>query len=118
MLHYQLSILYHNGNSVENDEKKYLHHVELAAIGGHPEARHNLGFLEMKSGRKDRAVKHFIIAVKLGCDYSLKAVKNAYKVGHVSKEDFTAALYGCKAAIDAAESPQRKEAAEFLAEWD
>ena len=114
--HFQLSIMYHNGKGVEKDEKRALHHAEEAAIGGHPRARYNLGYSEEENGRIDRAVKHYIIAAKLGYDESLKAVKNLYKAGCVSKEDFAAALRGYQAAIDATKSPQREEAAKFWAE--
>jgi len=40
--HYQISCVCHDGYGVEKDEKKELHHLEEAAIRGHPEARHNL----------------------------------------------------------------------------
>ena len=111
--HYQLSTLYHIGVGVEKDKKKYLHHTEQAAIGGHPHARHNLGCMEGMNGRFDRALKHFTIAVKLGHDKSLEGVKGLYKAGLVSKDDFAAALRGHKAAIEAAKSPQREKAAEY-----
>ena len=55
--HYQLSVMYHEGNGVEKDEKKELHHLEEAAIAGHPVARHNLGCYEGMNGRMERAVK-------------------------------------------------------------
>ena len=116
--HYQLSTLYYTEMydeevGVDTDEKKALHHLTEAAIGGHPIARHNLGCFEWKDGRMDRAAKHFIIAAKLGFDLSLKCIKDFYKAGHVSKEDFAAALRGHKAAVDATKSPQREEAAAY-----
>eukprot|EP00986_Skeletonema_menzelii_P015409 scaffold11714_cov67-Skeletonema_menzelii.AAC.1 len=111
--HYQLSCSYRHGKGVEKDEKKQLHHLIEAAIGGHHGARHNLGCLEGKRGRMDRAGKHFIIAAKLGNDRSLENVKNLYKAGHVSKEDFAAALRGHQAAVDATKSPMRDEAAKL-----
>ena len=110
--HYQLSCLYDYGQFVEKDEKKMCHHLTEAAIGGHPEARHILGCVEGRNGREDRAVKHIIISAKLGYDQSLKRVKDLYKDGSVSKEDFAAALRGHHAAIAATKSPQREEAAE------
>ena len=112
--HCQLSCLYHNGQGVEKDEKKKLHHAEQAAIAGHPHARHNLGCFEGRRDRMDRAVKHWIIAANLGCDESLENVKNLYKAGQVSKDDFAAALRGHQAAVDATKSPQREEAAAFM----
>ena len=111
LAHYQLSILYRDGKGVEKDEKRVLHHAEQAAIGGHPSARHNLGCVEWENGRVVRAVKHWIIAAKLGEDESLDALKKFYKAGCVSKDDFASALRGYQAAIAATKSPQREEAA-------
>ena len=111
--HYRLSCLYYDGEGVEKDEKKYLHHTEQAAIGGYPEARHNLGCVEGENGRIDRAKKHWIIAAKLGFDNSLECVKKLYQAGNISKEDYATALRGHKAAIEAMKSPQREEAAEY-----
>ena len=108
--HYQLSRLHYDGKGVEKDEKKELHHLREAAIEGHPNARYNLGCFEVNRGQRDRAVKHFIIAAKLGHDGSLKAVKDLYKAGIVSKEDFAAALRGHQAAVVATKSPQRQAA--------
>ena len=112
--HYQLSGVYQFGRGVEKDKKKELHHLSEAAIAGHPLARHNLGCLEWENGRMDRAAKHYIISANLGYDDSLKSVKDLYKAGYVSKEDFAAALRGHHAAVDATKSPQREEAYDFL----
>ena len=111
--HFQLSTLYGNAQGVEKDEKKELHHLEQAAIGGHPSARHNLGARSYLNGRVDRAVKHWIIAANLGADKSLQHLKDLHKAGLVSKEDFAAALRGYQAAIAATKSPQRDEAAKI-----
>ena len=108
--HYQLGSLYHCGRGVEKDEKKELHHMEQAAIGGHPDARHNLGCLERDNGQYDRAAKHWIIAATLGLDVSLDNVKDLYEDELVSKEDFAAALRGYQTAIAATKSPLREEA--------
>ena len=112
--HYQLSYLYMKGQGVEKDEKRAMHHAEQAAIVGQPNARHNIGWIEQKRGRMDRAVKHWIIAAKLGNDDSLDALKKAYKARLMSKDDFAAALRGHQAAVDATKSPQRDEAAKFF----
>ena len=53
---------------------------------------------------------HWIIAANLGEEYSVKALKDCYKEGSVSKEDFAAALRANQAAIDAMKSPHRAEA--------
>eukprot|EP00574_Skeletonema_japonicum_P012552 CAMPEP_0201729152 /NCGR_PEP_ID=MMETSP0593-20130828/18142_1 /ASSEMBLY_ACC=CAM_ASM_000672 /TAXON_ID=267983 /ORGANISM="Skeletonema japonicum, Strain CCMP2506" /LENGTH=334 /DNA_ID=CAMNT_0048221449 /DNA_START=54 /DNA_END=1055 /DNA_ORIENTATION=+ len=118
--HYYLALLYRLGHGVERNKKQEFHHLTEAAIGGHPEARHNLGTLESERGMHERAVKHYIIAAKLGCDESLKSVKYLCKVGRVSKDDFAAAIRDHQAAIDATKSPQREAGAKFArqeAEW-
>ena len=112
--HYELSVMYMGGQGVEKDEKKEQHHAEQAAIGGHYDARHNLGCEERGNGRMDRAAKHWIIAAKLGYDVSMENINGLYKAGFVSKEDFAAALRGHKAADDATKSPQREKAAAFF----
>ncbi|KAK1733467.1 Sel1-like repeat family protein [Skeletonema marinoi] len=110
--HYQLACLYFEGKGVEKDEKKAVYHLEQAAIGGHPLARYNLGANEKNNGRMDRAVKHWIIAAALGHDASLDAVKDSFRSGLVSKEDFAAALRAHQAAVEATKSPQREAAEE------
>jgi len=111
--HHDLSLWYQGGRGVEKDKKKELYHMEEAAIAGHPYARHNLGCNEWDNGKYERAVKHFIIAANLGFDVSIKALKECYTKGNVSKEEFAAALRAYQAAVDAAKSPQREEAAKF-----
>jgi tetratricopeptide (TPR) repeat protein len=111
--HFNLSFMYEEGTGVEKDEKKQVHHLEEAAIGGHPGARHNLGCVEGNNGRQERAAKHWIIAAKLGDDVSLENLKKLYAAGIVNKEDFATALRAHQAAIDATKSPQREAAAEW-----
>ncbi len=108
--HYNLSLMYRDGAGVEKDTKKEMHHLEEAAIGGHADARYNLGCFEHKAGRMDREMKHFIIGSKLGDNDALKMVKDGFRRGFVSKEDFEAALRGHQAAVDATKSEQREEA--------
>jgi TPR repeat protein len=105
--HLNLSHMYRKGLCVEKDEKKELHHLEQAAIGGNPSARYNLGCYEGERFKHERAVKHWIIAANLGDDDSMKKLKKGFKVGLVSKEDFAAALRAHHAAVDATKSPQR-----------
>jgi len=117
--HYNLSILYKDGEGgVEKDEKKEVYHLERAAIGGNPDARYDLGIAEWHKCRHARAVKHFIIAAKLGHDDSLRSLKDCYRKGLVSKEDFAAALRGHQAADDATKSPEREEAVLELPKLD
>lgn len=111
--HYELSVMY-QGQGIDVDEKKSLHHSEEAAIGGHPIARYNLGCNEMANGRYDRAVKHWIIAASLGEEDSLENMKLAYQDGFISRDDLAAALRAYQATIDDMKSPQRDEAEEHI----
>jgi hypothetical protein len=110
--HFKLTRLYYHGKGVEKDQKKVLYHLEEAAIGGHPLARHELGVIEMENGRPERGVKHFIIAANLGEEDAMKALWECFSMGHVSKDDLTVTLRAHQAAINATKSPQRKAAEE------
>ena len=71
-----------------------------------------------RNGEIDRAVKHWMIGTSLGEDRSLHALKDLYKAGDVSKDDFAAALRAHHAAVNATKSPQREEAAKESNDWD
>jgi TPR repeat protein len=106
--------MYDLGQGVGKDEKKEVYHLEVAAIGGYVQARHNLGCHEEINGRMERAVKHFIIAASMGHEGSMKVLWKCYAVGLVKKEALTATLHTHQDAIDATKSPQREQAEEFL----
>ena len=113
MAHHSLSYMYHDGQGVEKDMKKAVYHWEEAAIGGHARARYNLGYYEGGNGRFDRATKHFMIAAKQGHDGALKEVERNFRWGFVSKEEYTTALRGHQAVVDATKSQQRDAADEI-----
>jgi hypothetical protein len=108
--HYELGVMYLLGKGVKKDEEKAVYHYERAAIGGHPDARHNLGCVEEDNGNMERAVKHFIIAANLGDEGSMKNLWKYYSDGNINKEDLEATLYTHQAAIDEMKSAQRKAA--------
>jgi tetratricopeptide (TPR) repeat protein len=112
--HCGLAKMYFEGDGVERDMKKAVHHWEEAAIGGHPRARYMLGCIVGANGNKEKAAKHFIIAAKQGHDEALKFVKKSFLDGAVSKEDYASALRGHQAAVDATKSAQREEAYAFF----
>mmetsp|Transcript_4489 Transcript_4489/g.6557 ORF Transcript_4489/g.6557 Transcript_4489/m.6557 type:complete len:315 (-) Transcript_4489:88-1032(-) len=106
--HYQLSWMYQDGHpGVEQNVKKGVHHMKEAAIGGHPEARHNLGAYEYQEGKLERAVKHWIIAANLGCVESMEVLEMCFAQGDISEEGFNTALRAHRAVVDATRSPQR-----------
>ena len=104
--HYILSFMYMK----QKDEKKELYHLEEAAILGHPDARHKIGCIEALNDKIERAVKHFTIAANLGQHESMRALKDCYQAGLVSKDDFAATLRAHHAAVNATKSPQRDAA--------
>jgi hypothetical protein len=112
--HFNLSVMHHVGDCVGKDLKKEMHHLEEAAISGHHIARFDLGNHEGRNGRIDRAMKHYIIAARLGHDDALNKVKKGFQREVVSKEDYEAALRGHQAAVDATKSEQREEAYAFF----
>ncbi len=99
------------GRGVEKkDEKKAVHHWEQAAVRGDPNARGFLAVLDKRNGRFERAAKHYIINANLGEDGSLNMIKDLFVDGIVSKEEYTAALRGYQAAVDATKSAERERA--------
>ncbi len=115
--HYLLSMMYHDGEGVEKHKGKQVYHAKEAAIRGHPEARHALGYLEWHNDNKERAVKHWIIAATQGEDLSTRKLMDAYKDGFVSKEVLAATLRAHQAAVDETKSPQREAAEKRLCEF-
>eukprot|EP00577_Skeletonema_sp_RCC1716_P017108 CAMPEP_0113412864 /NCGR_PEP_ID=MMETSP0013_2-20120614/23074_1 /TAXON_ID=2843 ORGANISM="Skeletonema costatum, Strain 1716" /NCGR_SAMPLE_ID=MMETSP0013_2 /ASSEMBLY_ACC=CAM_ASM_000158 /LENGTH=289 /DNA_ID=CAMNT_0000299409 /DNA_START=59 /DNA_END=924 /DNA_ORIENTATION=- /assembly_acc=CAM_ASM_000158 len=104
---YNLACLYEFGKGVEKDGGKAVHYLEEAAIGGDPIARNRLGRIEWNIGNTEKAVKHCVIAAKLGDDDSIKMMMLMFRNGLVSKDDLAAALRAHQAAVDATKSPQR-----------
>lgn len=90
-----------------------MHHLEDAAIGGHPEARYALGCKELENDNAGRAVKHFIIAATQGDDGSTKMLIDFYKAGFVSKEDLAAALRAHQTAVAATKRAQREAVTDY-----
>lgn len=113
LAHFDLSFLYAEGEGIEKDKDKEVYHLEEAAIGGHPPARHNLAVVELKNSRFERAKKHLIIAANLGCNESLQELRQLYADGHASKEEYADALRACQAAVVATKSSEREEAERY-----
>jgi len=90
--YYNLGISYDNGNGVEVDKKKAKYYYELAAMCGHIKARHNLGCSEGAAGNEQRAYRHMIIAARGGSKESLEMVKEGFKQGFVTKDEYVNTL--------------------------
>ena len=111
---YNIGNAYYNGTAVERDMKKAIYYTELAAMGGDVNARCNLGGAEGNKGNMERALKHFMIAVRSGCADSLEYIKRLYSKGHATKDDYTNALRSYQAYVDEIKSDQRDKAAAFI----
>jgi TPR repeat protein len=107
--HYRLGGMYYRGEGVDKDLEKGIHHLEKASIGGHPQARQMLACYERNNGNFERAVKHLIIAAKLGYEKSMQELWKHYSCGTITKEDLESTLRSHKSAIDATKSAQREE---------
>jgi len=109
--HFLIATMCYDGHGVEKDMKKALYHYELAAMGGHEAARHNLGAMEGQKGNVERAYKHYMIAARSGYDDSLKNVGLGYKHGHVTKDEYASALRAYQASVNEMKSEERTKAA-------
>jgi TPR repeat protein len=112
---YDVGIVYNNGEGVERDMKKANYYWELAAMGGHVVARHNLGCTEGQAGNMNRAVKHYMISAGAGYNDSLHNIRQFFLNGRATKDDFERALRAHKEANDDMKSDQRDAAAAALA---
>lgn len=118
--HYCISELYKNGHGVEKNKKKYIYHLEKAAIGGVVLARYDLASIEILEKTEEsfkRAVKHFIIAANHGHDPSIRELRVFYEHDLVSKLEFAAALRSHQAAVDAMNSSLREKGERMFDEW-
>lgn len=91
--------------------KKAKKYCELAAIGGNVRARHNLGIAEENAHNKDKALRHYMIAVRDGSNDSLKEIHTLYMNGDATKDDYAKALGAYQTYLREIESDQRNEAA-------
>ena len=113
LAYYAIANAYWCGESVERNERKANHYYQLAAIGGSVEARHNLGNAELRAGSVDRALKHYMIAVKGGHDASVKLIQHMHTKGHATKDDYAKALKAYQAYLEDIKSEDRDKAAAF-----
>ena len=112
----KIGIAYYRGEGVEVDEKKAIYYYQLGAMGGDAQARFNLGIKEAQAGNTDRAMRHFMIAIRAGHTNSLNAVQKLYSNGHATKEDYPKALQAYQEYLSEIKNPQRDEAAAFSKE--
>ena len=97
--------------------KKSKYYWELSAMGGNLHARNNLGIMEGQKHNMNRALKHFMVAVKDGDSNALKNIKMMVSGGDATKDGFEKALRYFQAHLDEIKSDQRDQAAAFSDAW-
>ena len=106
-----IGFAYAKGNGVERDTKMAKHYYELSAMEGNVVARHNLGANDYNAGNYDRALKHFMIAVKGGHTQSVKDIQQMFMDGHATKDHYANALRTHQAYLNEIKNDQRDKAA-------
>ena len=69
-----------------------------------------MGANEYNAGNYDRALKHYMIAVRSGHTKALTAIRKMYMNGRVAKDHYTNALRSHQAYLDEIKSDQRDKA--------
>ncbi|EJK67740.1 hypothetical protein THAOC_11189, partial [Thalassiosira oceanica] len=107
-----IQALFNLGNSYyfQQDEKRAVQFWSKAAMQGHVLARHNLGLYEDGNGNFDRAVRHYLIAAKIGVKESVETIQLLLKDGDATKEQYAEALKGYRDAVEEMKSHDRDEA--------
>mmetsp|Transcript_24242 Transcript_24242/g.54990 ORF Transcript_24242/g.54990 Transcript_24242/m.54990 type:complete len:210 (-) Transcript_24242:150-779(-) len=94
-----------------NDKAKGIHCWESAAMLGCADSRHFLGIAELEKMNPYRAMRHLLIAAKMGYEESLDAIKDLFSDGLATKAQYAEALKGYQDAVEETKSPEREEAA-------
>mmetsp|Transcript_6540 Transcript_6540/g.8413 ORF Transcript_6540/g.8413 Transcript_6540/m.8413 type:complete len:297 (+) Transcript_6540:69-959(+) len=108
-----IAAAYYDGRGVPKDPKKEKYYHEIAAMAGHVSSRSVLGTIEYNEGHFDRAYKHWMMAAKAGCTYSLKEVQEGFENRFVTKEQYEEILVAFKDSVDEMQSVQRDHAVAF-----
>ena len=112
-----IALAYCNGIGVEVNMEKARHYYELGSMKGDPTARYNLGVMEVHLDNTDRALKHYMIAVRGGDSASLNEIKRLYSNGNATKDDYTKALQSYQEYLSEIKSDQRDKATAFSDEY-
>ena len=82
-------------------------------MAGYSNARHYLAIEEGEADNTERALKHYMIAVRSGNSDSLNNIKELYEDGCTTKDYYKKALQSYQEYLGEIISPQRDEAAAF-----
>ena len=107
---YNLGVAYDFGKGVQEDKARAGELYKIAAMQGHVESRHNLGFDEGDEGNHDRAVRHYLISAKMGYEDSVENIKQMFVDGEATEDQYAQALKGYQNAMEEMKSHDRDEA--------
>ncbi len=113
MAHYRIWFVYYQGEGVEKDVKKAIHHLELAAMAGHETARYNLGVNEYNSDNLERAIKHWMISASAGHSKSMASIQELIETGHVQSDVYELTLKAHNDSCAEMRSKAREDSAYF-----
>ena len=114
--HCELGNMYYQGERVDEDKPRGVHHWQQASMKGDMQSRHNLGYYECcNNGNYELGVQHWMISAKMGHEKSLDCIKLMFKEGHATKAQYAEALVGYRDAVEEMKSPQREEAKRLAA---
>ena len=106
---YDLGVAYYSGSGVQQDKARAFQFYTKAAMQGHVESRHNLGNYEGRKGNHGRAARHLLISARLGDKLSVEQMKEMFRGGAATKEQYTQALKGYQDAVEGMKSHDRDE---------
>ena len=112
--HCRLGFKYYHGYGVEQDGARGARHLQHAAMQGHLESRYVLGIFEQGNENHELAVRHWMIAAKMGDQGSLDEIKDMFMDGLATKVQYAESLKGYQNALEMTKSPQREEAKAFF----
>jgi len=95
--------------------KKSKYYYDLAAIGGSVDSRNNLGYIEMEAGNYHRAMKHYMIGARAGNEISLDMLKEGFKQGLVTKDEYANTLRAYQKRQEEMKSDERDKAVIYFA---
>ena len=113
--HHDLGCAFYFGHGIEEDKPRGIQHWQQAAIKGDALGRHDLGVIELKGGKYELALQHWMISAKMGLEDSLNEIKKLFKEGHATKMQYAEALIGYRDALEEMKSPQREDAKRLAA---
>ena len=106
---YNLGVVYDIGNGVREDKAKAVELFKKAAMKGHVESRCKLGCFESEKGNHDRALRHFLISVKMGDINSRNNIEKMFRRGLATKAQYAKAVRGYQDAVEEMKSQDRDE---------